>query len=39
MPCTDTARVQECTMLLAHTLCELVEQELFRTAAPAESAP
>lgn len=29
MPATQTARVQECTMLVGHTLCELVERSLF----------
>jgi D-sedoheptulose 7-phosphate isomerase len=29
MPAQDTARVQECTMLVGHTVCELVEQALF----------
>jgi D-sedoheptulose 7-phosphate isomerase len=29
MPATATARVQECTMLVGHTLCELVERSLF----------
>jgi D-sedoheptulose 7-phosphate isomerase len=29
MPVQDTARVQECTMLVGHTMCELVEQALF----------
>jgi D-sedoheptulose 7-phosphate isomerase len=29
MPSDDTARVQECYMLVGHTVCELVEQELF----------
>ena len=29
MPARDTARVQECTMLVGHTVCELVEQALF----------
>jgi D-sedoheptulose 7-phosphate isomerase len=29
MPTDDTARVQECYMLVGHTVCELVEQELF----------
>jgi D-sedoheptulose 7-phosphate isomerase len=30
MPGRDTARVQECTMLVGHTVCELVERSLFR---------
>jgi D-sedoheptulose 7-phosphate isomerase len=29
MPAEQTARVQECTMVVGHTLCELVERELF----------
>lgn len=29
MPSEDTARIQECYMLLCHTLCELVEQRVF----------
>jgi D-sedoheptulose 7-phosphate isomerase len=29
MPTRDTARVQECTMLVGHTVCELVESALF----------
>ena len=29
MPAQDTARVQECTMLVGHMVCELVEQSLF----------
>jgi D-sedoheptulose 7-phosphate isomerase len=29
MPTTQTARVQECTMVVGHTLCELVERSLF----------
>lgn len=29
IPSTDTPRIQECHMLLGHTLCELVESELF----------
>jgi D-sedoheptulose 7-phosphate isomerase len=29
MPVQDTARVQECTMLVGHMMCELVEQSLF----------
>lgn len=30
MPSGDTARIQECYMLLCHTLCELVEERVFR---------
>ena len=33
MPTTDTARVQECYMLLCHGLCELVERSLFAVQA------
>ncbi len=29
IPSTDTPRIQECHMLLGHTLCELVESDLF----------
>ena len=29
VPSTDTPRIQECHMLLGHTLCEMVEMELF----------
>jgi D-sedoheptulose 7-phosphate isomerase len=29
VPSTDTPRIQECHMLLGHTICELVERELF----------
>lgn len=29
MPATSTARIQESYMLLGHTLCEIVERELF----------
>lgn len=29
IPSTDTPRIQECHMLLGHTLCEMVEMELF----------
>jgi D-sedoheptulose 7-phosphate isomerase len=29
MPSTDTARVQECYMLVGHLLCELVERTMF----------
>lgn len=28
IPSTETARVQECTMLLCHTICEYVEQQV-----------
>lgn len=30
VPSTDTPRIQECHMLLGHTICELVEAELVR---------
>lgn len=29
IPSTDTPRIQECHMILGHTICELVELELF----------
>jgi D-sedoheptulose 7-phosphate isomerase len=29
IPSTDTPRIQECHMLLGHTLCEMVESSLF----------
>jgi D-sedoheptulose 7-phosphate isomerase len=29
IPSTDTPRIQECHMVLGHTLCEMVEMELF----------
>ena len=29
IPSEDTPRIQECHMLLGHTICELVEKELF----------
>lgn len=29
IPSTDTPRIQECHMLLGHTLCEIAEMELF----------
>lgn len=29
IPSTDTPRIQECHMLLGHTICELVESSLF----------
>jgi D-sedoheptulose 7-phosphate isomerase len=32
MPATETARVQECHLLVGHILCELVEQAIFPTA-------
>lgn len=32
MPVEDTARVQECTMLVGHIVCELVEQSIFPLA-------
>lgn len=32
IPSTDTPRIQECHMLLGHSLCEIVEQELFPRA-------
>lgn len=32
MPARDTARVQECHMLVGHIVCELVERALFPTA-------
>lgn len=32
VPSTDTPRIQECHMLLGHTICELVEQRLVGTA-------
>jgi D-sedoheptulose 7-phosphate isomerase len=32
VPSTDTARIQECHMLVGHTLCEAVEAELFVAA-------
>jgi D-sedoheptulose 7-phosphate isomerase len=31
VPSNDTARIQECHVLLGHTLCELVEHALFPT--------
>jgi D-sedoheptulose 7-phosphate isomerase len=34
MPTTDTARVQECYLLVGHILCELVEHTLFPVPAP-----
>jgi D-sedoheptulose 7-phosphate isomerase len=33
-PARDTARVQECHMLVGHIICELVERSLFPRAAP-----
>jgi D-sedoheptulose 7-phosphate isomerase len=32
VPSTDTPRIQECHVLLGHTMCELVEAELFTRA-------
>ncbi|MGL5890918.1 MAG: D-sedoheptulose-7-phosphate isomerase [Bacteroidia bacterium] len=32
IPSTDTPRIQECHMLLGHTLCEIAEQQLFPKA-------
>lgn len=29
IPSTDTPRIQECHMLIGHTLCEIIEQEIF----------
>src|SRR5699024_10733333 len=29
VPSTDTPRIQECHMLIGHTICEIVEKELF----------
>ena len=29
MPASETARVQDCSMVVGHTICELVELELF----------
>lgn len=29
VPAMDTPRIQECHMLIGHTICQLVEQELF----------
>ncbi len=29
VPADDTARIQECSMLVAHIVCEIVEQEMF----------
>jgi D-sedoheptulose 7-phosphate isomerase len=29
IPSTDTPRIQECHMLLGHTLCEMVEMQMF----------
>ncbi len=29
IPSTDTPRIQECHMLIGHTLCEIIEQEMF----------
>ena len=32
IPSTDTPRIQECHMLIGHTLCEIVEQQIFGKA-------
>jgi D-sedoheptulose 7-phosphate isomerase len=32
IPSTDTPRIQECHMLLGHTICEIVESQLFTKA-------
>jgi D-sedoheptulose 7-phosphate isomerase len=32
MPTSDTPRIQECQMLVGHTICELVERELAESA-------
>jgi len=29
MPSTETPRIQECHMLLGHTICGMVEQQIF----------
>jgi D-sedoheptulose 7-phosphate isomerase len=29
IPSTDTPRIQECHMLIGHTLCEIIEKEMF----------
>lgn len=29
IPSTDTPRIQECHMLVGHTLCEIIEKEIF----------
>jgi D-sedoheptulose 7-phosphate isomerase len=29
IPSTDTPRIQECHMLIGHTLCEIVEARLY----------
>jgi D-sedoheptulose 7-phosphate isomerase len=29
IPDTDTPRIQECHMLMGHTVCEIVEAQLF----------
>jgi D-sedoheptulose 7-phosphate isomerase len=29
IPSLDTPRIQECHMILGHTLCEIVEMQLF----------
>ena len=35
MPSDDTARIQECYMLLGHAMCELVERNVFAAGAEA----
>lgn len=37
VPSVDTPRIQECHMLLGHTICELVETELVRAGAIRDS--
>jgi D-sedoheptulose 7-phosphate isomerase len=32
MPSSETPRIQECHMLLGHTICGMVEQEIFGAA-------
>ena len=32
IPSTDTPRIQECHILIGHIICELVEEELFKSA-------
>ena len=34
VPSQDTARIQECHILIGHTICELIEQELILTPEP-----
>ena len=29
IPSTETPRIQECHMLIGHTICEIVENEIF----------